>query len=107
MKGRTVLQLCVAALIVTCGTGEADSQPDFCQKITGPNGDTVYAVAINARGTIFAEIRDGVARSTDDGATWTLSNPAVNHSLHLFAFNLTGTAGAGKAYYGLAFRNTK
>lgn len=67
MKSRTVLQLCVAAFIATCGRGEAVSQTDFWQKMNDPNGDTVSALAIDARGNIVGGTHGGVYRSTDKG----------------------------------------
>jgi photosystem II stability/assembly factor-like uncharacterized protein len=91
MKRTEVLQIVMAAFIVTCARGEAVSQTDFWQKI---NGDTVSSIAINSNGRIFVGRREGVARSTDDGQTWTLTNQGVKE-VSRFAFNSLGTVVAG------------
>jgi photosystem II stability/assembly factor-like uncharacterized protein len=71
------------------------------------NGDTwrfiympdvhVIALAINARGDIFA----GNYRSLDNGETWEKHNRGISGSIHAFAFNSTGHAFAGTIGFGV------
>ena len=92
MKNRKVLQICMAAFIVTCAGGEAVSQSDFWQKISE---DSVQAIAINSTGSIFASRLGRVVRSSDDGATWTETNAGMDAPVWNIAFTSSTVFAAG------------
>jgi len=49
-------------------------QTDFWQQTKGPGAGTIYCLAIASNGYIFAGTRGGLARSTDDGISWSRLN---------------------------------
>ena len=101
MKHRYLLSSVVAAIVLTSPAQTAFAQ-DFWEQTSGPGGGTVWSLAINSTGHIFAGTEfDGAFRSTDNGDTWTeINNGLTNLGVLSFAINstdhiFTGTLGSG------------
>lgn len=85
-----------------CANPNAVAQ-DFWQRTNGPNAADIRALAINARGDIFAaSYGGGIFRSTDNGASWTaVNNGLTNMDVQALAINsisghiFAGTGGGG------------
>ena len=92
MKTSRWFTLLLVITIALFASQPAFSQ-NFWQRTNGPYGGTVYSLAINSSGHIFAGTNPGVYRSTDNGGNWTytgLTNTgvwslAINSSGHIFA----------------------
>lgn len=72
----------------------------------GPANRTVWAVAVNAAGHVFAATSAGLYRSTDQAATWAPINNGLGDSLVIsLAFGASGEIFAGGGLKGV-FRST-
>ncbi|MCK6620940.1 MAG: hypothetical protein HUU32_06145 [Calditrichaceae bacterium] len=72
----------------------------------GPVNRSVWTIALNAAGHIFAATSGGLYRSTDQAATWTPANNGLGDSLVLsLAFGTSGEIYAGGSLKGV-FRST-
>ena len=76
MKGSNLIfQILFFLFFFEIITGFSDrssfSQSDFWQQTNGPTGGTVYSLAVNSSGDIFAGTQgSGIFRSTDNGENW-------------------------------------
>jgi len=69
---------------------------NFWKPATGLYGGTVWALAINSAGHIFAGTNGGIFRSTDNGNSWTPVNTGLTNSIVYFlAINSAGHIFAG------------
>lgn len=88
----------VGSLVLVLSVNLAFAQTDFWQQTNGPLGGTVNEVVVNkANGYVFAAIAGaGMARSADNGESWTPINSGLtNLTVQALALNANGNVFAG------------
>ena len=79
---------------------------DFWEKTAWPDTITIYSLAINSSGDIFAGTSmNGVLRSTDNGNNWT-NLGIMNYDIHTVAISSNGDIYSAAFQWGGIFRST-